>query len=168
MSKAQSSKIGARTGPAFSYASPEERTRAPSAPHQPMDHAWSWAVIFVVQINKKCHWSQPSFKHGTHILAFQVTWMLWDVIGCKVTSSGGPSGAERVEITLHVAQTDSFFVPSREKKHLNVKYFCQWLCMPVAHASEMPREKRPSGIDLGICSTNVRDGSSWFSLLWRG
>lgn len=30
-------------------------------------------------------------------LTFQVTWMLWDVIGCKVTSMGGPSGAERDE-----------------------------------------------------------------------
>lgn len=27
------------------------------------------------------------------LLTFQVTWMLWDVIGCKVTSIGGPSGA---------------------------------------------------------------------------
>lgn len=26
-------------------------------------------------------------------LTFQVTWMLWDVMGCKVTSMGGPSGA---------------------------------------------------------------------------
>lgn len=41
----------------------------------------------------------PSCPQSPPTPTFHVTWMLWEVVGCKVTSIGGPSGAEKGEAT---------------------------------------------------------------------
>lgn len=60
----------------------------------------------------------PTVRKSSHTIpaspTFQVTWMLWDVIGCKVTSIGGPSGAAETQTqnsTLRMFRSSSPGIP---------------------------------------------------------
>lgn len=54
-------------------------------------------------------WEAPS-----PLLTFQVTWMLCEVTGCKVTSMGGPSGAgSKNSVTSQVLEEEGVLSPQR-------------------------------------------------------